>query len=281
MIERQQVERAIGVDQRCAQPPGEGVELNRSTPAAEAAHHRHRLRRGDPLAQVGDVGGRGGDLGAGAQRREAWHLAMYLRLEHLGRNRDVRDAALAIGRGDRGADDAGGAFRASDRRGVAGDVAEQQVGAVLLQPVGPGIGLLDVAGDGEHRRMVLARLVQPGNEMGAARPGRPAAHAEPPGQLGLAGGGERGTLLVADADPFEAVAVADRVGERIERVADDAEHLGDADIGKGGNEQVGDGGHGWAPLVSAGNAPRRDPVRSKRAGTLFRRRAERFRRVKR
>jgi hypothetical protein len=32
-----------------------------------------------------------------------------------------------------------------------------------------------------------------------------------------------------------------------------------------------------APLVSAGNAPRRDPVRPKRRATLFRRRAERFR----
>ena len=59
--------------------------------------------------------------------------------------------------------------------------------------------------------------------------GRAGADAEPAGQLGLAGGGERRALLVADADPFDAAA-ANRVGERIERVADQAEDLLDPDL---------------------------------------------------
>ena len=80
--------------------------------------------------------------------------------------------------------------------------------------------------------------------MGAAGAGRAAAHAEAAGQLGLPRGGERCPLLVPDADPFEALTVPDGIGERIERVADDAEHLFDADIGEGFDEQVGDGGHG-------------------------------------
>jgi hypothetical protein len=45
----------------------------------------------------------------------------------------------------------------------------------------------------------------------------------------LPGGGESGAFFVADADPFD-VAAANRVGERIERVADQPENLLDPDL---------------------------------------------------
>src|SRR5208283_2489005 len=40
--------------------------------------------------------------------------------------------------------------------------------------------------------------------------------------MGLRAGGERGRLLVADADPFDAFTLADFLQQAVERVADDA-----------------------------------------------------------
>ena len=54
------------------------------------------------------------------------------------------------------------------------------------------------------------------------------ADTKPAGQLGLPGSRERCSLFVADADPLN-LAAADRVGERIERIADEAEDMLNSD----------------------------------------------------
>ena len=93
-----------------------------------------------------------------------------------------------------------------------------------------------LAGERQHRRVVAARLVEPGDQMGAARAGRAGADAEPAGELGLAGGGQRRAFLMTDADPFD-LAAPDRVGERIERVADQSEDMFDADLLEHANQK--------------------------------------------
>jgi hypothetical protein len=60
--------------------------------------------------------------------------------------------------------------------------------------------------------------------MSAARAGRAGADREPASQLGLPSGREGCSFLVADTNPFN-VAAADRVGERIKRVADQCENM--------------------------------------------------------
>src|SRR5882672_475147 len=56
-------------------------------------------------------------------------------------------------------------------------------------------------------------------------------------ELGLAGEGVRRAFLVADADPFD-VAAANRIGERIERVADQSEDVLDADLFERANQNA-------------------------------------------
>src|SRR5271166_2787792 len=73
--------------------------------------------------------------------------------------------------------------------------------------------------------------------MGAARAGRTGADPEPAGELGLAGGCKRCAFLVAHADPFD-IAAANRVGERIERVADQSEDMLDPDLLKRADQDV-------------------------------------------
>jgi hypothetical protein len=59
-----------------------------------------------------------------------------------------------------------------------------------------------------------------------------AADTESACEFGLSGGGERRAFLMAHADPLDPVLPADRIGERVERVTDDSEHLGHADFGE-------------------------------------------------
>ena len=73
--------------------------------------------------------------------------------------------------------------------------------------------------------------------MGAAGAGGSGADGEPSGELGLAGGGQRRPLLVADAHPFDEAAPI-RVGEGVERVADETEDMPDADLLKRSNHHI-------------------------------------------
>jgi hypothetical protein len=77
--------------------------------------------------------------------------------------------------------------------------------------------------------VIAARLIETGDEMRAAGAGGAGAHRKPAGKLGLTGGRKRRAFLVTDADPLD-VASPNRVGERIERIADQSENMLDTDL---------------------------------------------------
>ncbi len=54
----------------------------------------------------------------------------------------------------------------------------------------------------------------------------------------IASGGERPALFVPHADPFD-LAVANRVGERVERTTDQTENVPDADLLEDADQQAG------------------------------------------
>ena len=83
------------------------------------------------------------------------------------------------------------------------------------------------------------RVVQPVEQVDRAGPDGAHAHPEAAGELGLRAGGERARLLVAHADPLDAVLAPDGVGDRVERVADDTPHLADAVLGERVDQQLG------------------------------------------
>ena len=85
--------------------------------------------------------------------------------------------------------------------------------------------------------------------MRAAGTGGAGAHRELAGELGLAGGGQRRSFLMADADPFDA-ASPDRVGERVRGVADQSENMPDSDLFEHPDQEVGNRlRHGFLPIV--------------------------------
>ena len=139
------------------------------------------------------------------------------------------DAASCKGRRNRLMNDGRRLRGRGNGFGVERDVAEKQVGLGGLDEIGAVHLPWHVAGKGQDRRVVAARLIEAGDEMRAAGAGRAGADRELAGELGLTGGCKRRAFLVTDADPLDAAA-PNRVGERIERVADQSENVLDPDL---------------------------------------------------
>ena len=169
------------------------------------------------------------DLGPRLQSRDARDAAVGLGANDILRQRQVGDAAARIGGGDRLMNDARRLGRRGDGFGIERDVAEQEIRLGGLDVVGAVQLARHVAGQRQHRRVVAARLIEARDQVGAAGAGGAGAHRKPAGELGLAGRGKRGAFFVADADPFD-LASPDRVGERIERIADQPEYMLDPDL---------------------------------------------------
>nr|WP_246252690.1 hypothetical protein [Mesorhizobium camelthorni] len=86
-----------------------------------------------------------------------------------------------------------------------------------------------ISPESEHRGVVSRSLVKARHEMRAAWTCRAGAHGEAAGELGLARGSQRRTLLVPHADPLDP-APPDRIAERVQGVADQSEDLRHANL---------------------------------------------------
>ena len=91
----------------------------------------------------------------------------------------------------------------------------------LLKEPGPDLSARNVGGERQHRRTAAMRVVETLDEVRVARAAAAGAHREPPGELRLGPGRERGRLLVVDVDPLDAVGATHRVDYGIEAVADE------------------------------------------------------------
>ena len=253
-------ERAAGHQRRddgSAGRLGEGEQLVRGARAHDAAADvEHRLLRG--LQQL---------------RRRLDLLAMRLRDRavagqviarrpdegHLGLLRVLRDvhehgAGAAgrgdlVGRGDRAGDLRGilheeGVLR--DRHGDADDVG-------LLEGVRAHQRREDLAGDGEEGHGVHVGVGDRRHEVRGARSGGRDRDADLAGCRGVTLGGVTGALLVADEDVAERRRVHERVVDREDRAAGQAEHVGHpqqferTDDGRGSGEHRSGGSAGGRP----------------------------------
>src|SRR5262249_41328681 len=135
------------------------------------------------------------------------------------------DAAARIGSRDRLMNDGRRLRWRGNGFGIDGDIAEQQIRLGGLEIVDPAQPSRHVARQGQDRRMVARCFVKAGDKVGAAGTGRARAYAEAAGQLRLPRRGECRSLFMADADPLYLLAPANRIAQRVEGIADQAEDL--------------------------------------------------------
>src|SRR5271154_4549857 len=93
-------------------------------------------------------------------------------------------------------------------------------------------------GDAEHRHTRTVTIKKAVDEMQVARPAAARADRELAGQVRFGAGGEGAGLLVAHMNPLDLALPADRVGEAVEAVADDAVDALDAGCREGFRELI-------------------------------------------
>ena len=165
------------------------------------------------------------------------HVAGQRQHRHAGRQQRPLDGLL---------EQPGQLLGARDRAAEDRHVAEQRVVVDLLEEVAAQLGERHLAAQREHRRVRLLGVVEAVEQVDRAGADRAHADAERARELRLRGRGERAGLLVADADPLHPVLAADGVGDRVERVTDDAPDRRHALAGERADDALGDVGHAIA-----------------------------------
>ena len=127
----------------------------------------------------------------------------------------------------------------------------------LLEIAAADLGRGYLRGDGQHRHPRAVAVEQAVDEMQVAGSAASGTHREFTCQMRLGTGREGGDFFVPDMDPLDLALAAQRFGQPIQAVADDAIDPLDAGGGKGFGELVRDGLHGFTPSNGLTGAPYR------------------------
>src|ERR1700733_5124012 len=139
------------------------------------------------------------------------------------------DSPAGIGRRDGLVNDLRRLLWRIDSLSVETNVAEKKVGLGCLNIIGSLELAGHITGERQNRRMVATCLIKTGNQMRASGTRRAGTYRKPASELGLTGGGQRGSFLMAHADPLD-LAFSNRVSERIQRVANQSEYVLNASL---------------------------------------------------
>jgi hypothetical protein len=105
---------------------------------------------------------------------------------------------------------------------VVAALLEQALGMGRLEIVDADLAAGDMRGDRQHRHATALAVEQPVDQVQIARPAAARAYRELAGQMRLGAGGKRRAFLVPDVNPVDLAGAAQRVGEAVQRIADDA-----------------------------------------------------------
>lgn len=208
-------------------------------------------QQGDPVRVVEELGGPayGGRFGAGGGRGQGEAgrtVGVQFPVADVARHGEERDALVAQGVAHRRLEELRQLVGVGDGSAEDRHVTEEQVVVDFLEGVAAQLGQGDLAGAGQDGRTALGRVVEAVEEVHGTGADRAHAHPQAVGELGLGARGEGRRLLVTAAHPLHVVGGADGVGERVERVSHDAEHLADAEFAQGVHDDAGDGSwHGF------------------------------------
>ena len=131
-------------------------------------------------------------------------------------------------------------------------LAEQILRVGFLEIARTDLGRRDLGRDGEHRNARAVAVEQAVDEVQVARAAAARAHRQRAGQMRLGAGGESRDLLVTDVDPLDRLAAPERIGDRIEAVADNPVDPLDPGCGKRCDELIGNALRHHRPFELAG-----------------------------
>src|SRR5215475_5660616 len=115
---------------------------------------------------------------------------------------------------------------------------EQLLRVRLLEKAGADFRRWNLGGDGQHRHARAVAVEQAVDEMEIARPAAAGADRELTREMGLSTGRKGCDFLVPDMNPFDLALTAQRVGQPVETVTDDAVNAFDSCGGENLGELV-------------------------------------------
>ena len=238
---------AQGVDDRGFQRIGELQHLGMRTGATASAQQGHPLGVIQHGGEAAERFLRGGHDGPRWDQTE--RLGRRCRGDrferHVAGDHDDADTALGRRPADRDLEHARHLFGRRDQLAIAAALLEQTIGVSLLEIAGADLGRGNMGGDRDHRHTRAVTVVQAVDQVQIARAAAAGADRELTGQIRLGAGGKGGDLFVAEVQPGDPTMAAQRVGEAIQAVADDAVNALYAGGGEGLDHLVGNScGHG-------------------------------------
>lgn len=140
---------------------------------------------------------------------------------------------------------------------LAGNILEQRRQVDLLLVVAADCRARLLADDGKDRLVIHARIVETGDQVGCARPGRGDADAKLTAELGVSRRHERGHFFVPRLNELDLVfSPGQRSEDAIDAVAGIAEHSSHAPAVEPRHQEVADSfGHDGTPITQAKHEP--------------------------
>ena len=220
--------------------------------APRAAQDRHPFsfieQRGEARKQVGIRHDRRRTrqqrLGCRQRRRRCFLQCDVTRDHHN------RDAALRHGLTDRDLEGARHLACVGDQLAVVAAFAEQVLRMGLLEIARPDLGRREVGRDRQHRHARAMAIEQAVDEMQVAGAAASGAHRKAAAEMRLGARREGSDLLVAHVEPFDLSLAADRVGQPVQAIADNAVDPLHTCCDQGLRELICDGLHESAPFMS-------------------------------
>src|SRR5262249_29328782 len=117
-------------------------------------------------------------------------------------------------------------------------LSEQLLRVRLLEIAGADFPRWNLGGDGQHRHARAVAVEQPVDEREIARPAAAGADRELTREMGLGTGRKGCDFLVPDMNPFDLALTAQRVGQPVETVTDDAVNAFDSRGGENLGELI-------------------------------------------
>ncbi len=141
---------------------------------------------------------------------------------HVTRNDHDRDATIAYRLPDRNLQNAGHLVGSRNQLTIVTALLEQVFGMGFLEISGAEFGRRDLRGNGKHRQARPLTIEQAIDEVQIARSTATGADRKLACQMRFAAGRESCDLLVPHMHPFYLSLAADRIGQAVQAVADDA-----------------------------------------------------------
>ncbi|GJE18720.1 hypothetical protein AIGOOFII_3450 [Methylobacterium marchantiae] len=232
-----------GMNDGALQRVGKLKQFGMGASAAAAAEQGDLRRAVEKFGQRIELGLRRADYGPCRQQSRIGGDGTGRRIlqRHVAWNDHHCDASLPDGSTNRVLEDERQLQRVGDEFAIVATLREQGFRIGFLEVAGTDLGRGDMRSDGQDWGPASMTIEQPVDEVDVAGAAGTGTDRQLAGKLAFRAGCEGADFLMAHMHPVDDTTRADRLGDRVEAIADDAVDPSDADLLQGFDDEICDG----------------------------------------